>query len=87
MIARIFLIVISNITESDKKKYIISNGYLKDISYYTKEEEVLVFPFTGFEITGWEKYSFTQGENKLKGTLFFFKFSQKYKKLIEEEYD
>ena len=81
------LIEISNIPESDKKNYIISNGYLRDISYYTKEEEVLVFPFTGFEVTGWENYSFSHEKNKLKGTLFYFKFSKKYKELIEKEYD
>ena len=81
------LIEISNISEYDKKKYIISNAYLRDISYYTKEEEVLVFPFTGFEVTGWENYSFSHEKNRLKGTLFYFKFSKKYKELIEEEYD
>jgi hypothetical protein len=81
------LIEISNISESDKKKYIISNAYLRDISYYTKEEEVLVFPFTGFEVTGWENYSFSHEKNDLKGTLFYFKFSKKYKELIQEEYD
>jgi hypothetical protein len=81
------LIEISNISESDKKNYIISNGYLRDISYYTKEEEVLIFPFTGFEVTGWENYSFSHEKNKLKGTLFYFKFSKKYKELIEKEYD
>jgi len=81
------LIEISNISEYDKKKYIISNAYLRDISYYTKEEEVLVFPFTGFEVTGWENYSFSHGKNRLKGTLFYFKFSKKYKELIEEEYN
>ena len=81
------LIEISNISESDKKKYIISNAYLRDISYYTKEEEVLVFPFTGFEVTGWENYSFSHEKNRLKGTLFYFKFSKKYKELIKEEYN
>ena len=81
------LIEISNISESDKKKYIISNAYLRDISYYTKEEEVLVFPFTGFEVTGWKNYSFSHEKKKLKGTLFYFKFSKKYKELIEKEYD
>jgi len=81
------LIEISNISEYDKKKYIISNAYLRDISYYTKEEEVLVFPFTGFEVTGWENYSFSHEKNRLKGTLFYFKFSKKYKELIEEECD
>jgi len=34
------LIEISNISEFDKNKYIISNAYLRDISYYTKQEEV-----------------------------------------------
>ena len=81
------LIEISNISESDRKKYIVSNAYLRDISYYTKEEEVLVFPFTGFEVTGWKNYSFSHEKKKLKGTLFYFKFSKKYKELIEKEYD
>jgi hypothetical protein len=81
------IIEISNINEDDKSKYIISNAYLQDISYFSKEEEVLVFPFTGFEVTGWENYSFSHEKNRLKGTLFYFKFSKKYKELIKEEYD
>ena len=81
------LIEITNISENDKKKYIISNAYLKDISYYTKEDEVLVFPFTGFEVTGWDNYSFSKGKEKLKGTTFYFKFSKNYKELIKEKYD
>ena len=81
------LIEITNISESDKKKYIISNAYLRDISYYSKEEEVLIFPFTGFEVTGWENYSFTKGKDILKGTTFHFKFSKKYKEKIKEIYD
>ena len=81
------IIEISNISEPDKNKYIISNAYLKDISYFSKEDEVLVFPFTGFEVTGWENYSFSHEKNRLKGTLFYFKFSKKYKELIKEEYN
>ena len=81
------LIEITNISEYDKKNYIISNAYLRDISYYTKEDEVLIFPFTGFEVTGWENYSFSNGENSIKGTLFFFKFSKKFKELIKEKFD
>ena len=81
------LIEITNISESDKKKYIISNAYLRDISYYSKEEEVLIFPFTGFEVTGWENYSFTKGKDILKGTTFHFKFSKKYKDKIKKIYD
>ena len=81
------LIEITNISENDKKKYIISNAYLKDIYYYTKEDEVLVFPFTGFEVTGWDNYSFSKGKEKLKGTTFYFKFSKNYKELIKEKYD
>ena len=83
------IIEISNISEPDKNKYIISNAYLKDISYFSKEDEVLVFPFTGFEVIGWENYSFEEKEknDKLKGTIFYFKFSQKFKKLIKEKYD
>ena len=83
------IIEISNISEPDKNKYIISNAYLKDISYFSKEDEVLVFPFTGFEVIGWENYSFEEKEknDKLKGTIFYFKFSQNFKKLIKEKYD
>ena len=81
------LIEITNINESDKKNYIISNAYLRDISYYTKEDEVLIFPFTGFEVIGWKKYSFSKGKDKMKGTLFYFKFSKKFKKLIQKKYD
>lgn len=80
------LIEITNISEYDKDEYIISNAYLRDISFYTKEDEVLIFPFTGFEVTGWENYSFSKGDEKMEGTLFFFKFSKKYKKLIEKKY-
>ena len=81
------LIEISNINENDINNYIISNAYLKEISYYSKEEEVLVFPFTGFEIERWDNYSFEQKNGKIKGTIFYFKFSKNYKKLIKEKYD
>ena len=81
------LIEITNISESDKNNYIVSNAYLRDISFYTKEDEVLIFPFTGFEVTGWDKYSFSKNNEKMKGTIFYFKFSKKYKKIIKEKYD
>ena len=81
------LIEINNISEMDKNKYVISNAYLKDISFYSKEEEVLIFPFTAFEVTGWENYSFQEKDVMLKGTLFYFKFSQNFRKLIKEKYD
>ena len=81
------LIEISNLSESDKNKFIISSAYLKEISYYSKEEEVLIFPYTGFEVTGWNTYSFLQKKGELKGTIFYFKFSQKFKELINEKYD
>ena len=73
------IIEINNISELDKSKYIISNAYLKDISCFSKEEEVLVFPFTGFEVIGWDNYSFEEN-------IFYFKFSQNFKKLIKEKY-
>ena len=81
------LIEITNISEYEKKNYIISNAYLRDISYYTKEDEVLLFPFTGLEVTGWENYNFKKDTESIKGTLFYFKFSKKYKELIEKQYD
>ena len=81
------LIEITNISEYEKKNYIISNAYLRDISYYTKEDEVLLFPFTGLEVTGWENYNFKKDNDSIKGTLFYFKFSKKYKELIEKQYD
>ena len=80
------IIEISNISELDKSKYIISNAYLKDISYFSKEEEVLIFPFTGFEVIGWDNYSFEENNVKFKGTIFYFEFSQNFKKLIKEKY-
>ena len=80
------IIEISNISEFDKSKYIISNAYLKDISYFSKEEEVLIFPFTGFEVIGWDNYSFEENNVKFKGTIFYFEFSQNFKKLIKEKY-
>jgi len=83
------IIEISNISELDKSKYMISNAYLKDISCFSEEDEVLVFPFTGFEVTGWENYNFKEKEKDdiLKGTIFYFKFSQNFKNLIKEKYD
>ena len=81
------LIQINNISENDKNEYIVSNAYLKDISFFSEEEEVLVFPFTGFEVTGWKNYSFSKENIKYKGTIFYFKFSKKYKELIKEIYD
>jgi hypothetical protein len=66
------LIEISNLSESDKNKFIISNAYLKEISYYSKEEEVLIFPYTGLEVTEWNTYSFLQKKGELKGTIFYF---------------
>ena len=82
------LIEIQNIYEDEKYEYVISNAFLQDISCYSKEEEVLIFPFTGFEVTGWEKSSF---ENKVgditEGTIFYFKFSKKYFKKIKANYE
>jgi len=61
---------------------------LYDISFYTKEEEVLIFPFTGFEVVDWETYCFDDGDgNKTEGTLFKFKYSKNYFKAIKEFYD
>ena len=65
----------------------ISNAYLKDISCFSKEEEVLIFPFTGFEVTGWEKSSFQKENNeRVEGTTFYFRFSQKYYEKIKAKY-
>lgn len=82
------LIEVDNIDESQKKDYVLSNAFLYDISYYTKEEEVLIFPFTGFEVIDWETYSFEDKDgNETEGTLFKFKFSKNYFRLIKEKYD
>ena len=76
------LIELSNINESERDKYMISNALLYDISYFTKEEEVLIFPFTGFEVTDWETTTFEYTE----GTCFYFKFSQSYYDKIKKKY-
>ena len=81
------LIQITNISEYEKENYIISNAYLRDISFYSKEEEILIFPFTGFEVTGWDNYSFIKDTEEIKGTIFYFQFSKKYKEIIKEAYD
>ena len=76
------LIEIDNISEYERNNYMISNALLYDISYYTKEEEVLIFPFTGFEVTGWQETD-VDGE---AGTSFSFKFSKKYFQKLKEKY-
>ena len=81
------LIQLSNINEEDKNKYLISSAQLYDISRYTKEEEVLIFPFTGFEVTDWETTTFDYNDKETEGTCFYFKFSQSYYDKIKEEYD
>ena len=81
------LIQLSNIGESEKNKYMISNAQLYDISYYTKEEEVLIFPFTGFEVTDWETTTFEYNNKDIEGTCFYFKFSKSYYDKIKERYD
>ena len=81
------LIQLSNINEEENNKYLISNAQLYDISRYTKEEEVLIFPFTGFEVTDWETTTFDYNDKETEGTCFYFKFSQSYYDKIKEEYD
>ena len=81
------LIEVSNINDYEKNNYLISNAFLKDISCYSKEEEVLVFPFTGFEVTNWETSFFQMKDGKeTKGTIFYFKFSEKYFQEIRKQY-
>ena len=66
----------------------MSNALLYDISAYTKEEEVLIFPFTGFEVVDWENYHFDDKDgNKAEGTCFQFKFSKSYFEKIKEKYN
>ena len=81
------LIQLSNINEEDKNKYLISSAQLYDISRYTKEEEVLIFPFTGFEVTDWETTTFDYNDKETEGTCFYFKFSQSYYDKIKEKYN
>ena len=81
------LIILDNISENEKNNYIMSNAYLNDISYYSKEEEVLIFPFTGFEVVDWEKAEFTKEDNIVYGTKFYFKFSNKYLNLVNKIYN
>lgn len=81
------LIELTNIEESEKNNYMISMAQLYDISYYTQEEEVLIFPFTGFEVEGWETTTFNDEDgNQVEGTTFKFKFSKKYFKLIKKKF-
>ena len=83
------LIEVTNIKEKERENYMISNALLYDISYYTKEEEVLIFPFTGFEVIDWESTNsfYDKDGHQVEGTHFKFKFSKKYFKKIKEEYD
>ena len=53
----------------------------------TKEEEILIFPFTGFEVIDWETTTFDYNDKETEGTCFYFKFSQSYYDKIKEEYD
>ncbi len=47
-----------NVNEDDIYYYGKSNAFLQNISCYKKEEEVLIFPFTGFEVIDWETRNF-----------------------------
>ena len=80
------LINIINIEEKDQINYVISNAYLKNISYYSNEEEVLIFPYTGFEVAGWGTFSFVKDNVEEEGTVFYFKFSKNYLQMINEKY-
>ena len=81
------LIILDNINQIEKYNYVMSNAHLEDISFYSKEEEVLIFPFTGFEVINWEETEFIRDEKKVYGTIFYFKFSKNYSKLINEKYN
>ena len=63
-----------------------SNAYLKNISCYSKEEEVLIFPFTGFEVIDWETRYFEKEKYIEEGTVFYFSFSKKYFEQIKKIY-
>lgn len=80
------LIKVNNIEENDQKNYVISNAYLKNISYYSKEEGVLIFPYTGFEVADWETATFEKDNVEEEGTVFYFKFSKSYLQMINEKY-
>lgn len=81
------LIEVHNIDKMQQYEYIMSNALLADISCYSKEEEVLIFPFTGFEVTHWENFSCEDEDGNLnEGTNFHFQFSKKYYKMIKAKY-
>ena len=80
------LIKLQNINENEKNDYVISNAFLKDISYYSKEEEVLIFPFTGFEVTDWEMETFEKKDYFEEETVFYFKLSKNYLQKINKKY-
>ena len=81
------LIKINNISEHDKEDYVISNAYLKNISYYSKEEEVLIFPFTGFEVISWKKEIFEKKDYYEESTVFEFRFSRNFLQKIKRKYE
>ena len=76
-----------NIDVDDIDYYVKSNAYLKNISCYKKEEEVLIFPFTGFEVIDWESRNFEKEEYIEEGTVFYFSFSYKYFEQIQKKYN
>jgi hypothetical protein len=81
------LIELTNINEYQANNFLMSNAFLRDISCFTKEEEVLVFPFTGFEVIRWENSTFTDENGvKVEGTHFYFKLSERYFQKIKSFY-
>ena len=75
-----------NDDDDDIDYYVKSNAYLKNISCYSKEEEVLIFPFTGFEVIDWETRYFEKEKYIEEGTVFYFSFSKKYFEQIKKIY-
>ena len=53
-----------------------SNVYLKNISCYSKDEEILIFPFTGFEVKSWETRYFEKEKYIEEGIVFYFSFQK-----------
>ena len=43
-------LILNPLKEEDKDKIMLTNGFLNQISYFHDEDEVLFFPFSGFEL-------------------------------------
>ena len=71
---------------TDEKKEIedefISNAYIKEFSNFEKEEEVIFFPFSSFEVV---KIKDKEEENGNKYVKIYLRYLGRYKSFIEEK--